>query len=73
MKVAFIFPCPSLPPGRVLEEVAGVVIGGGVFDIETLVDETLTDEGSLVGALSLLSYYVKTLIVLQGSLVLVKP
>ena len=52
---------------------AGVVIGGGVFDIETLVDETMEDEGSLVGALSLLSYYDKTLKVLQGSLVLVKP
>lgn len=48
-----IFACPSLATG--LEEVAGVVTGGGIFDRDTLADETLEDEASLVGALSLLS------------------
>ena len=48
-----IFACPSLATG--LEEVAGVVTGGGIFDRDTLADKTLEDEASLVGALSLLS------------------
>ena len=45
---------PSFATG--LEEVAGVATGGGIFDRDTLADETIEDEGSLVGALSLLSY-----------------
>ena len=53
-----IFACPSLATG--LEEVAGVAAGGGIFDRDTLADETLTDEASLVGALSLLSYAYKS-------------